>query len=180
MVSFIETIAILYFTFLPFGHLQILNLFLNIFTVKYEHYKHFKIHFFFIKQKKFNLFPFYLQHFNTFIIRLPPYKLWQGKTHEKLWQGKAHEELWQGHKLWQGWKTLTWKTLLNIDKCILLYTSMSIYKHYVTYVILTHLIISFLFVFNFCFFNIHLFYLFYFYFSFSYSKLMYLFLYTTL
>jgi len=43
-----------------------------------------------------------LQHFNTFIIRLPPYKLWQGKTHEKLWQGKAHEELWQGHKLWQG------------------------------------------------------------------------------
>ena len=58
--------------------------------------------FFFIKQKKFNLFPFYLQHFNTFIIRLPPYKLWQGKTHEKLWQGKAHEELWQGHRLWQG------------------------------------------------------------------------------
>jgi hypothetical protein len=102
LVSFIETIAILYFTFLPFGHLQILNLFLNIFTVKYEHYKHFKIHFFLLNKKKFNLFPFYLQHFNTFIIRLPPYKLWQGKTHEKLWQGKAHEELWQGHKLWQG------------------------------------------------------------------------------
>ena len=143
MVSFIETIAILYFTFLPFGHLQILNLFLNIFTFKYKHYKHFKIHFF-LNKKNSIYFLFYLQHFNTFIIRLPPYKLWQGKTHEKLWQGKAHEELWQGHKLWQGWKTLTWKTLINVFYCIQVCPFINIML-----LMLIHLIISFLFVFNF-------------------------------